>query len=127
MTSLRNTRDAIFTIEFPDGRTYTGAAMAVEISVDRPVGEVFLSSDDISTLRPGPRTWEIELRGIGPLTVFDDLREAIGPAEMGVDWTCPYCGRNWPPSQHKCWDGANGCGANRPAMWWVESDGAGIY
>ncbi len=122
MAILGDTRDAIFTMELPDGRTYTGAAMAVEISVDRPVGEVF-RFDDERVFNPGPRTWEIQLRGIGPLTAFDNLEGAIEASGQAADWTCPYCGRAWSCSRHKCWDGVNGCGANRPAMWWVEHNG----
>lgn len=123
MAILQDTRDAIFTIELPDGRTYTGAAMATEIRMERPIGAAYLAGDDVRAFRPGVCTWEIELRGIGPLTAFDNLKGAIEASERSIDWTCPYCGRTWLRSQHKCWDGFNGCGANRPAMWWVKHNG----
>ena len=116
-------KEAIFTIEFGvDGRVYTGSAMSVEISEERSVGDVFLFEGDLSTFRPGPRTWEVKLRGIGPLTVSesgkftDNLKQGTSAAQK---WICPYCGRAWPRVRHKCWDGVDGCGAPRPVMWWI--------
>lgn len=121
-TAVMDSRDAIFTVELPSGRVYTGAATGVSISENRPVSEVRRLDDDISAFSAGPCTWEIELRGIGPLTVaagamFRDVLEDGPPERQG--WECPYCGNTWPHLKLKCWDGVNGCGATRPAMWWI--------
>jgi hypothetical protein len=125
MVAMMDSREAIFTIELPDGQVYTGVAMAVSFSEDCQVEEVRGRYDsDTSLFSAGPAVWEIELRGIGPLAVkgydmFHDLLKEGSRALEESEWTCPYCGRSWPHSQRTCWDGVHGCGANRPAMWWV--------
>lgn len=69
MAILRDTRDAIFTIEFPDGRTYTGAAITVEISKELPpcLEPCSLEDDIHAFYKPNMRTWKAELLGVGPL------------------------------------------------------------
>jgi len=37
------------------------------------------------------------------------------PEIIALPWQCAYCGRTHPASCDHCWDGANGCGASRPA------------
>lgn len=119
--AMMDSREAIFTIELPDGQVYTGSAMTVEISEEPQVRDVFPYEKGLLQCT-GPPIWEIELRGIGPLAVkgcdaFQGLLER-GPSEP-EGWECPYCGRNWRSTRHKCWDGVVGCGASRPAMWWI--------
>lgn len=121
MTTAMMGPSSIFTIELPDGRVYTGAAVITSISVETPALEVTALGDSKKSSISGLITWEVELRGTGSLTTIQNLEGAM-EAKRGADWMCPYCGRTWPRSQHKCWDGVNGCGANRPAMWWVKHD-----
>lgn len=118
MGVVGDSRSAIFTIEFPDGPVYTGKAVMASLTMDQPAPCLFT---DHNTFLSQPPTWEIELLGTGGLTVMTDDELAVTMEEQraATRWACLYCGRTWPRSHHKCWDGVDGCGAGRPAVYGV--------
>lgn len=115
-------QQAIFTVEFPDGRAYTGKAIATSLSIATSPLDITEIGDDYHSYISGSQTWTIELQGVGNLLAVQGLDETINRDSNATHWECPYCGRSWSRSQHKCWDGVNGCGAQRPAMWWIKGD-----
>ena len=68
-------KEAIFTIEFPDGRTYTGAVTTALINVETSTPVAHDNAKAFPRAN-GHRAWEIKLCGIEPLTAMqydDDL------------------------------------------------------
>lgn len=112
MEALFQPCEAIVTIEYANGKVFTGRAFATELSVSRNLIEVTEYGDSLPQYIPGLQTWSLEMRGVDALTMSQ--REMVERTHEDT-WQCPYCGQVNEMELLSCglrrWDG---CGAPRP-------------
>jgi hypothetical protein len=103
------------TLEYEDGRIFSGMAMAIDMVVESGIQRCYTAIDDTPLVaHRGCPVWELTLRGIEGLPTIEMLHDEyheqiIKPSHIASEWKCDYCGAVWPRAENQC----RACGAYR--------------
>jgi hypothetical protein len=97
-------QEMIVTLEFPDGRAYSGKCIAASVTKEVEMVDLYSGPLAIS----GLAHWSMELEGLDDLDITD--RSVYATA---TEWMCGYCGTPNERAARKCTE----CAAPRPFVY----------
>jgi hypothetical protein len=128
MASIFQPCEAVVTIEYPNGKVFSGKATAASVSLACPMIEVTAIDDVFASYWPALPEWtmDLEMRGTGPLTLTQEFvkQRVDGVVKTELEWHCPFCGRVNPAGTRQCGAGEwDGCGGARPFLYGILNNG----
>ncbi len=110
MHLMQEQRPMRATLETADGNVVTGMVYAANVNVRQDIRDVSIFGEGYTRRLATGMSWDIELRGTGPIT-YEVAQLAIDTRKKmsAIEWKCDYCASVNPRAAVKC----PGCGASR--------------